>query len=80
MDRPGEVNTAGDRWNPVPVIGQLMHTGSITGVWVPRGQRVQWIYTHGLDGSYISGYTLEPLLPKPKEKKEEEEDNEEGDD
>ena len=72
MNRPGEVNTAGDRWEPAPYQSGPMHTGSITGVWVPRGMRVRWAWTHGLDGSsYISGYTFEPIMPKHEEDGEE---------
>lgn len=78
MNRPGEMNTAGDIWEQAPGVGQPMHTGSIVGVWVPRGQCVRWIYTHGLNGYYISGYVLESLLPEPK--KEEDGDDEESDD
>ena len=73
MHRDGEMNTAGDRWESAPVTRQPMHTGSIQGVWVPRGKKVRWIYTHDLNGSHVSGYEIVDLLPGLEAKEQDEE-------
>jgi len=75
MHRNGEMNTAGDRWTPAPSEGGPLHTGSIMGVWVPRGMRVRWSYTYGPDGSYVSGYTLETVVPRPEKETDEKPDD-----
>lgn len=56
MPRPGEKDTGGNVWSGTPYQSAPTHTGSIQGVWVPPGQKVEWIWS--ADGTYIIGYNL----------------------
>ena len=51
-------DTGGNVWRPAPCQGALMRTGSIEGVWTGPSEEVDWIWTHGPGGSYVSGYVV----------------------
>jgi hypothetical protein len=51
-------DTAGNVWRPAPYQSAPAWTGSVTGVWAGPDDEVDWIWTHGLGGSYVSGYTV----------------------
>ena len=55
MPRPGEIDTGGRKWQPVPYQSN-MTTGSVQGVWLTTGEDVDW--TWSADGMSIIGYTI----------------------
>jgi len=53
-----DLTTDGKRWVSAPAGSELPTTGGVTGVHISPGETVQWIWTHGPGGSYVSGYTI----------------------
>ena len=45
-------------WHAAPDCLGQMTAGSIQGAWVAPGDAVEWIWTHTLGGSYVSGYAV----------------------
>lgn len=56
--RDGGTSTGGEVWHAVPFQGVETTTGSIQGVWTMPGEDVEWTWTHGTNGSYVSGYSI----------------------
>lgn len=56
MHRNGERDTTGRRWVPAPAGTGTGTTGSILGVWLNPGEKVNW--TWSADGSMVVGYTI----------------------
>ena len=60
-----EGTTDGKKWFPTPFQNVPQTTGAIQGIWLAPNQEVEWIWTHGLNGSFVSGYTVRTKpLPK----------------
>ena len=61
MERQEEMSTTGlpeKIWVAAPWQNGQLKSGSITGVWIDSWQTVEWIWSHGPFGSYITGYTI----------------------
>lgn len=56
--RDGETTTDGKVWRAAPFQKENTTTGSIQGVWIAPGEKVEWTWTHETDGSYVSGYMI----------------------
>ena len=64
-------DTVGRIWMPAPYQSEPMGTGSIQGVWIFPGQKVEWHWVHLPDGkSYVNGHGIENLILKVLPKKE----------
>ena len=55
-----KTDTGGKRWveAPPPYGMYTSDTSAITGVWLYPNQEVEWIWSHSLDSSRITGYTI----------------------
>ena len=49
------------RWVPAPVGTAPTTSGGVTGVFVAPGEHVEWTWTNGPSGSYVSGYIIKPF-------------------
>jgi len=63
-----KTDTAGRVWTAAPFHSSPMTTGSIQGLWLLPGEKVNWHWSHNTDGtSYVSGYTIENKITFPHE-------------
>ena len=51
-------STDGKRWVPAPVGTAPTTSGGVTGVLLAPGEHVEWTWTNGPSGSYVSGYEI----------------------
>ena len=49
-----------NRWVTAPQPG-CASAPAVQGVWLAPNENVQWIWTHTMQGSYVSGYVIMPL-------------------
>lgn len=54
----GGRDTAGRRWVGAPYQSADRSTSAVQGVWAYDDEEVEWIWTHGPGGSYVSGWTV----------------------
>ena len=53
-----DTNTSGRKFIIAPFQSTPPGTSTLHGVWVNAGEEVEWIWTHTVGGSYISGYNI----------------------
>jgi len=56
-----ETTSGGSIWVSAPVGTCPPTTGGVSGVYVNPGEMVEWVWTHGTHGSYVSGYIIKGL-------------------
>ena len=59
-----ESDSLGRRWHPAPYQTSPMNSGSMLGIYLADDEEVEWIWSYGMNGSYISGYTIKIKIPK----------------
>ena len=60
-----EMDSLGRRWCPAPYQSAPSNSGGMLGVYLGEDEEVEWIWTFGQGGSYVSGYTVRKKpLPK----------------
>ena len=58
-----ESDSLGRRWHPAPYQTVPTHSGSMLGVYLADDEEVEWLWTGGLNGSYVMGYTVKKRQP-----------------
>ena len=62
MPKTGEVDSAGRMYWSAPDLGTCSETSAVNGVWLHPHEEVEWVWTHGPNGSYVSGYNIKSRL------------------
>jgi len=64
MPRDGEKDSAGKTYYSAPPgTGNQDTSGAVNGVWLDPDEDADWVWTHGPNGSYVSGYNIRTKIP-----------------